>query len=198
MEIFLYTLSVMYSPGPVNFMGLNSGLTGQLKKTVGFYIGVGFAMLILFVLFGYIGEAVIPHGWIHYIALVGALYTFYLAIKMIRANVETTQQQENHLTFLNGLLIQLLNPKAILVILPVTTIMYPAAKITGIMIFIVSLLISLAAVGAPFTYALFGKILGKKIADPVWFNRLNKLMGILLILSGLFMFKDFLNGINLL
>lgn len=198
MEIFLYTLSVMYSPGPVNFMGLNSGLTGQLKKTVGFYIGIGFAMLILFVLFGYIGEAVIPHGWIHYIALVGALYTFYLAIKMIRANVETTQQQENHLTFLNGLLIQLLNPKAILVILPVTTIMYPAAKITGIMIFIVSLLISLAAVGAPFTYALFGKILGKKIADPVWFNRLNKLMGILLILSGLFMFKDFLNGINLL
>ena len=198
MEIFLYTLSVMYSPGPVNFMGLNSGLTGQLKKTVGFYIGVGFAMLILFVLFGYIGEAVIPHEWIHYIALVGAIYTFYLAIKMIRANVETTQQQESHLTFLNGLFIQLLNPKAILVILPVTTIMYPAAKITGVMILVVSLLISLGAVGAPFTYALVGKVLGSKIADPVWFNRLNKLMGILLILSGLFMFKDFLNGINLL
>ena len=188
----------MYSPGPVNFMGLNSGLTGQLKKTVGFYIGVGFAMLILFVLFGYIGEAVIPHEWIHYIALVGAIYTFYLAIKMIRANVETTQQQESHLTFLNGLFIQLLNPKAILVILPVTTIMYPAAKITGIMILIVSLLISLGAVGAPFTYALVGKVLGNKIANPIWFNRLNKLMGILLILSGLFMFKDFLNGINLL
>ncbi|MCW3181541.1 LysE family translocator, partial [Acinetobacter baumannii] len=113
-------------------------------------------------------------------------------------NVETTQQQESHLTFLNGLFIQLLNPKAILVILPVTTIMYPAAKITGIMILIVSLLISLGAVGAPFTYALVGKVLGNKIANPIWFNRLNKLMGILLILSGLFMFKDFLNGINLL
>lgn len=188
----------MYSPGPVNFMGLNSGLIGQLKKTIGFYLGVGFAMLILFVLLGYIGEAVIPHGWIHYIALAGAIYTFYLAIKMIRANVETTQQQESHLTFLNGLFIQLLNPKAILVILPVTTIMYPAAKITGIMILIVSLLISLGAVGAPFTYALVGKVLGNKIANPIWFNRLNKLMGILLILSGLFMFKDFLNGINLL
>ena len=198
MEIFLYTLSVMYSPGPVNFMGLNSGLTGQLKKTIGFYLGIGFAMLILFVLFGYIGEAVIPHGLIHYIALAGAIYTFYLAIKMIRANVETTQQQESHLTFLNGLFIQLLNPKAILVILPVTTIMYPAAKITGIMILIVSLLISLGAVGAPFTYALVGKVLGNKIANPIWFNRLNKLMGILLILSGLFMFKYFLNGINLL
>ncbi|MFX8102588.1 LysE family translocator, partial [Acinetobacter baumannii] len=26
MEIFFYTLSVMYSPGPVNFIGLNAGL----------------------------------------------------------------------------------------------------------------------------------------------------------------------------
>ncbi len=32
MEIFFYTLSVMYSLGPVNFMGLNAGLTGQLQK----------------------------------------------------------------------------------------------------------------------------------------------------------------------
>ena len=45
MEIFLYTLSVMYSPGPVNFMGLNSGLTGQFKKTIYFFMGVGCAML---------------------------------------------------------------------------------------------------------------------------------------------------------
>jgi hypothetical protein len=45
MEIFFYTLSVMYSPGPVNFMGLNAGLTGQFKKTIYFFIGVGCAML---------------------------------------------------------------------------------------------------------------------------------------------------------
>jgi hypothetical protein len=32
---------VMYSPGPVNFMGLNAGLTGQFKKTIYFFIGVG-------------------------------------------------------------------------------------------------------------------------------------------------------------
>ncbi|WP_434533850.1 hypothetical protein [Acinetobacter pragensis] len=57
MEIPLYTLSVMYSPDPVNFMELNSGLRGQQRKTFGFFSGVGCAMLILFRLFGYAGQA---------------------------------------------------------------------------------------------------------------------------------------------
>jgi len=195
-EIFLYTLSVMYSPGPVNFMGLNAGLTGQLKKTIGFFLGVGCAMLILFVAFGYLGSAAIPQSWLHYIALAGAIYTFYLAAKMLLANVESTQSQPAALNFFNGLWIQLLNPKAILVILPVTTIMYPAANIRGSMIFVVSLLISLGASGAPLAYALMGQLLGQKIANPVWFNRLNKVMGILLIVSGVFMFNDFLMGMR--
>lgn len=198
MEIFLYTLSVMYSPGPVNFMGLNSGLTGQLKKTAGFFAGVGSAMLILFLLFGYMGQAIIPRQWLHYIALIGALYTFYIAWKMLRANIQSSQQNTQALSFWNGLLIQLLNPKAILVILPVTAVMYPAAQITGAMIFMVSLLISIGASGAPFAYAVAGKLLGNKIENPIWFNRLNKVMGVLLIASGLFMLRDFLQGAHLI
>jgi len=80
MEICLYTLSVMYSLGPVNFMGLNSGLTGQRRKIFGFFSGVGCAMLILFMQFGYAGQAC-PANGLHYIAFIGALYTFYIAWK---------------------------------------------------------------------------------------------------------------------
>lgn len=64
------------------------------------------------------------------------------------------------------------------------------------MIFVVSALISLGASGAPLAYALMGQLLGQKIANPVWFNRLNKVMGILLIVSGIFMFNDFLIGMR--
>ena len=49
-----YTLSVMYSPGPVNFMGLNAGLTGQFKNDL-FFIGVGCAMLMLFMILDILG-----------------------------------------------------------------------------------------------------------------------------------------------
>ena len=200
MEIFLYTLSVMYSPGPVNFMGLNAGVTGQLRKSLLFFIGVGAAMLLLFVIFGYVGEAVIPHQYLHFIALVGAIYTFYLAFKMLTSNITTEAQNgdaQSSLTFWNGFWIQLLNPKGILVILPVTTVMYPAAHITGYMIGIVSMLISIAAAGAPFVYSIAGVIIGHKIKNPSLFNTLNRIMGIALIVSGLFMLLDFLKGINI-
>lgn len=200
MEIFLYTVSVMYSPGPVNFMGLNAGLTGQMSKTIKFFLGVGCSMLTLFLVFGYIGEAVVPHDYLHYIALVGAIYTFYLAYKMLTSeiHVDTDTSEIKSLSFYNGFWIQTLNPKAILVILPVTTIMFPAAHITGNMIFIISLLISLGAAGAPLLYSYAGSILGKRISNKSWFNRLNKMMGIMLLVSGLFMLLDFIRGLQLI
>ena len=63
MDIFLYAFSVMYSPGPVNLMGLNAGLTGKLRRSTGFYIGVGSAMLLMFVQFS--GETGVQAHQVH-------------------------------------------------------------------------------------------------------------------------------------
>ncbi|WP_340609178.1 LysE family translocator [Xenorhabdus bharatensis] len=203
MEIFLYTFGVMYSPGPVNFMGMNAGLTGQFKKTIGFFIGVGCAMLTLFIFLGYAGEAIITHKYLPYISLLGSLYTFYLSFKMATSNIQLNEKETNitpnkNLTFWNGFLIQALNPKGILVVLPVTTIMYPAAHITGQMIFLVSVLISIGGAGAPGLYSLFGEIIGKQIKNASWINQLNKFMGAILAIVAIFMAYDFFVGINLI
>lgn len=199
MEIFLYTLSIMYSPGPVNFMGLNSGLQRQVRQTLGFFAGVGAAMLVLFVLFGYAGEHLIAPQYLHYMALVGALYTFYIASKMLRASVDAqVATVPQRLGFWNGFFIQALNPKGVLVILPVTTVMYPAAHIVGSRILVVSLLISVGAAGAPLAYALAGRALGNHIANALWLKRMNKLLALLLLLSGVYMLWDFVQGVHLL
>ncbi|EEF5707879.1 LysE family translocator [Salmonella enterica] len=201
MEIFLYTFGVMYSPGPVNFLGMNAGLIGQFKRTFGFFIGVGFAMFILFMLLGYAGEAVISHRYLPYISLIGSLYIFYLAFKMLTSNIqihsESNEPDTNKtLTFWDGFLIQALNPKGMLVVLPVTTVMYPAAHITGPMIFIVSMLISFGGAGAPGVYSFFGAIVGQKIKNYAWINLINKIMGLMLIVVSIFMVYDFIVGIS--
>lgn len=201
MEIFLYTLGVMYSPGPVNFMGMNAGLTGQFKRTFGFFIGVGCAMFTLFVFLGYAGEAVISHRYLPYISLIGSLYTFYLAFKMLTSNIqihsENNEPDTNKtLTFWNGFLIQALNPKGMLVVLPVTTVMYPAAHITGPMIFIVSMLISFGGAGAPGLYSFFGAAVGQKIKNNACLNLINKIMGIMLAVVAIFMAYDFIVGVS--
>jgi cysteine/O-acetylserine efflux protein len=201
MEIFLYSLGVMYSPGPVNAMGLSAGLTGQFRRTVGFFVGVGCAMFSLFIVFGYTGELLISKRWLPYIALLGALYTFYLAFKMVSSKVEMNVAERSSgqpkLTFLNGFIIQGLNPKGMLVVLPVTTVMFPSAHVTGLMIFIASVLIGIGAGCAPGVYSLLGAVIGKKIKNEAYFDLVNRLMSLMLIASGILMLYDFLVGVRL-
>lgn len=194
MEIFLYAFSVMYSPGPVNVMGLNAGLTGQFRRTAGFFVGVGGAMFVLFILFGYTGEAIISKAALPYLALAGGLYTSYLAFKVYTARVQLTQSSDapaKALTFWNGFLIQALNPKGMMVVLPITSVMFPAAHLSGANIAAVSALIALGAAGAPGLYALLGAVLGKRISKEVYFNLFNRLMGLALAVCAAFMFHDF-------
>jgi cysteine/O-acetylserine efflux protein len=198
MEIFLYAFSVMYSPGPVNVMGLNAGLTGQFRKTVSFFIGVGCAMFVLFILFGYTGEAIISKEVLPYVAAVGGLYTAYLAykvytskVKLSDATAEQPDLQAKPLSFWNGFLVQALNPKGMMVVLPITTVMFPAAHITGANIAAVSALIAVGGAGAPSVYSFLGAVLGRRITKDSYFELFNRLMGIALAVCAAFMFYDF-------
>lgn len=198
MEIFLYSFSVMYSPGPVNAMGLNAGLVGQFRQTAGFFLGVGFAMFVLFILFGYTGEALISKAILPYLTLIGAGYTSYLAYKVYTSKVSFPDRAEGvaetelkTLTFWNGFLIQALNPKGMMVVLPVATVMFPAAQITGIFIVGVSALIAIAGAGAPAIYSLLGALVGSRITKSSHFDTFNRLMGFILAICACFMFYDF-------
>ena len=197
MDIFLYAFSVMYSPGPVNFMALNAGLTGRFRRSLGFFVGVGCALLMLFILFGYTGEAIISQRALPYISLVGGLYTLYLAYQVYTATTvvpgvsEPPVAAQKTLTFWNGFLIQVLNPKGIMVVLPITSVMFPAAHITGSSIAIVSALLAIAGGGAPGVYSLLGAILGRRITRESYFTVFNRLMGLALVVCAFFMFHAF-------
>lgn len=195
MDIFLYAISVMYSPGPVNLMGLNAGLTGKFRRSMGFFVGVGCAMLVLFVMFGYTGEAIISQAALPYISLVGGVYTVYLAYQVFTARTVVPKAgeapvEQKTLTFWNGLLIQLANPKGIMAVLPITSVMFPAAQVTGSSIAMVSALLAIAAGGAPWLYALLGAVLGRRIGD-AYFTLFNRLMGLALAVCAYYMFHGF-------
>ncbi|KTB66822.1 LysE family transporter [Pseudomonas allii] len=195
MDIFLYAFSVMYSPGPVNFMGLNAGLTGQFRRSTGFFVGVGCAMMLLFVLFGYTGEAIIAQAALPYISLVGGVYTLYLAYQVFTARTVVDESastaQTRTLTFWNGLVIQLLNPKGIMAVLPITSVMLPAAHITGASIAVVSAVLAFGAFGAPWIYALLGALLGRRINGTSAFTLFNRCMGLALAVCAYLMFHAF-------
>ena len=68
--------------------------------------------------------------------------------------------------------------------------MYAAAHSVGRHILGASLLILIGAAAAPLAYALAGRALASKIDQPIWLNRMNKLLALLLLLSDAYMLWD--------
>ncbi|WP_300417676.1 LysE family transporter [uncultured Pseudoalteromonas sp.] len=181
-DIFAYAIGIMYTPGPINLLGLSSGLNKQTRSHLGFFIGVGSAMFILFVLLGYLGLQVINPQFLPYVSLIGCGYILYIAWKVAKAKVQVNDTSADaSLSFFNGLFMQLLNPKALVATLPIATIQFPSADITGAAIVFWSFILAILAFGAPTSYSLAGLMLGKQVSRPGVFNVFNKLMAVLLV-----------------
>lgn len=192
-EIFVYAVGVMYTPGPVNLLGLNAGLNGRVRASVGFFLGVGLAMLILLLLFGFVGAEVVGGGNLLYVSVVGCLYIAYLAVKIAYStvNFDTGRQAAAELRFTNGLFMQLVNPKGTIATLPIATIQFPAASIDGAALVFWSAVLAAMAVGAPGGYALVGEGLGKRIYKPAAFRVFNLVMASLLLYVAVSIAYDF-------
>ncbi|WP_462163038.1 LysE family translocator [Pseudoalteromonas xiamenensis] len=186
-DIIFYAFGVMYTPGPVNAIGLNNGIQNQ-PSIIRFFVGVGAAMFILFFGFAIVGESLMNEGIIKLASVLGAIYVLWLSYKVFNANIALKQECENRvLTFRDGLLMQLLNPKAMVVVLPVATIQFPAAGISGIEIILWCIGLAIFAFGAPFSYFLFGRLLGNSLKSEVALNIINKLMAFFLFIVAISM-----------
>lgn len=185
LAIFAYAIGIMYTPGPINLLGLHSGLNKRTYSHLGFFIGVGCAMFILFVFLGYLGRQVVNTRILPFISVIGCSYILYIAWKIIRSNFcldETnTLKNESSLSFRDGLFMQLLNPKGLIATLPIATIQFPNAGISGISIIFWSLILAILAFGAPTCYSLVGLAVGKRIDNPAYFKAFNYMMSALLI-----------------
>jgi threonine/homoserine/homoserine lactone efflux protein len=189
--MLLYGIGIMYTPGPVNIMGLTLGLNKKFRKSIGFFTGVGIAMFILFFVCGYSGEKLIKKEYLLYTSILGGLYIFYLAIKIFKEDVTIEEQmKKNTLTLRDGFLMQIINPKAILAALPIATINFPANNINGINILIMSIVFGLLVIGAPSMYCLVGQFFSDLIKQKKILLIFNKLMGVLLLYVSISIFKD--------
>lgn len=181
--ILLYAVGVMYTPGPVNILSLNSGIHRYFTTHLPFCLGVASALWFWFMLIGYTGSAVVDDALLPFIAVLGVCFIIYLASKILRTdtNADADDTPTTALGFRDGLLMQLLNPKSMLVVLPVTTVQFPAAHIDGIQIAFWSMGLGALGFGAPFAYAAFGSMVARRFGKGDYLKYLNRIMGAMLI-----------------
>ncbi|RBI66915.1 transporter [Vreelandella sulfidaeris] len=183
LAIVAYALGVMYTPGPVNLLGLNVGINGQARQSVGFCLGVGTAMLAYLLVLGWAGAAWIDDDALVMVSALGCSYIIYLASKIARSSADLSKpvNAPRLVSYRDGLVMQLLNPKAIVVPLPITTLQFTAADIHGLSLVIWALGLAILAAGAPGSYLMIGSLVGQRIKNPIIVKRFNWLMAGLLI-----------------
>ena len=185
--IILYCLGVMYTPGPVNILSLNRGMQGQLAAHTPFCIGVGVALSFWFLMVGYVGSIVMNDTVMPIMSLFGSLFIFYLASKVIFSDVDGLfeNKKKSAFKFQDGLLMQFLNPKSFLAVLPVTTVQFPAVGIEGSQIAIWSVCLGALGFGAPLTYAYVGARVTRYIENLFYIKCFNYIMGAALVFVAL-------------
>ena len=117
-SMFTFSLSMSISPGPVNLTILSSSMNYGAKKSFAFISGatIGFTALLAAVCFGLYQILVLYPILLDVITLLGTALLVWIGWNILRAKGESIQTQTNDLgkipTFLQGALMQWLNPKA--------------------------------------------------------------------------------------
>ena len=113
--------------------------------------------------------------------LVGAVYILWLAFKTVQASYGFNEQVQKPLGFVNGLLLQLVNVKAIVFGLTLFTTFL--APITGTPAYLVlaAALLGVLTFLATSTWALFGTAIKTHLHQPVMRNAINIFLALLLV-----------------
>ena len=112
--MFIFSLSMSLSPGPVNIVSMNMGSTLGFIRALRFVAGATIGFIVQLLLTGISATLVLQElvTYSHYLRYPGALYMLYLAVVILRSKPDATNETEQQNGFVSGLLIQWINPKA--------------------------------------------------------------------------------------
>lgn len=109
-----FSLSMSISPGPVNMVTVSSGMNYGIRKTLPFVSGstIGFTLLLLFIGLGFSQVISKYPNFLNYLTFAGSLFIVYMGYLIATATPELNIKKQKRPTFLQGFLLQWLNPKA--------------------------------------------------------------------------------------
>ena len=114
MAVFL----LMLTPGPAILMIINTGINNGFRRSIQFVIGIIFGanIVALSVILG-LASLILNYPILRLILLIfSSAYLIYLALKILRQSfINSANFPNKKLSFGNGIIIQLLNPKNYLV-----------------------------------------------------------------------------------
>ncbi len=118
LSLILFLISMIGSPGPANMLMIASGIKFGFKSSLPFVFGVIFSkqFIIWPIALGVVNLSNTSDILYVFMKYMAATYILYLALKMYNNRIASSEVNELPPTFLQGLMVHPLNPKAWLMI----------------------------------------------------------------------------------
>ena len=154
----LFCSAAAFSPGPNNFMASYSAFNFGIKKTLPIIYGVtfGFPLLIICINFGLSIVFKKYPDIKNIITVAGTIFLVYMAYKIATTKNNQNKESKNPATFINIVLFQFINPKAVICAAFITSTFISQENFIkdSIIIILLAIIISFLSI---VTWSLLGK-----------------------------------------
>lgn len=186
-SMFMFSLAMSISPGPVNLVIVSSGVNYGFRRTIPFVSGatIGFTLLLAFVGFWLLQLVSDFPQFLMAVAVVGSVFIIYVGYKIASADPSIAVHKQATPTFMQGFWLQWLNPKAWLACASGAALFSNPATISPLVVFVVVyFLVCYASLAA---WAFLGDRASRYLGTSKRVRLLNLSMGTLLIASALYL-----------
>lgn len=180
-----FALVAAYTPGPNNVMLAASGANFGFRRTLPHIFGilVGFCSLVLAAGLG-LATLFTAMPWLYdVLKVISVLFLLYLAGKIGSAGRATTKNRAKPLSFFQAASFQMINPKAITVIISSVTAYTSTAENVGAEVTMLLIVFATATICATCTWTVFGAAIAHLLNNKNRLRRFNLTMALLLLAS---------------
>ena len=173
----------VFTPGPNNISCTSMGVLHGYKKTISYILGIviGFFLVMLACALVASTLSTLLPSFEMILRIIGAVYIAWLAVETLGASYTFNIGEQKPLGFWRGMMLQVLNPKAIIFGITIySTFLLP---IKGNIVWQIgsALFFALMVFLATSTWTLFGSALGKYLNQPIVRKVVNIILAILLL-----------------
>jgi threonine/homoserine/homoserine lactone efflux protein len=184
--LLLFTVSSSLTPGPNNFMIMNSGMNFGLRRSMPHFMGIalGFPVMVLIVALGF-GAIFIKYTWLkEALKIVGAIYMLYLAWCIMQSSLADSDSRKTAtpFSFMQAVLFQWVNPKAWLMAIGAVSL-FTVIDSYYLNAAAISLVFAIVLLPCGAAWLFFGTLLQKILAKEQHRRWFNLLMAVSLVAS---------------
>ena len=175
-----------FTPGPNSISSASMGILYGYKKTLPYLLGIASGFFLILLLCGKVANILLVSllQFEKALQIIGAVYILYLAWHTFRASY-VFEEDQKLLGFINGLLLQILNPKVILYGLTLYSSFLGDIQLSTFSLIVSAAIFAAVGFAAISTWAFFGSAIRTYLKNRKVSQVINSLLSLLLVLTAI-------------